>query len=243
MRKAASLKPLFPGLEFSEEGHKYTVDGLVFPSVSSLIKEFYDQFDFDGVSEKYAAKNGFPVEMVRQAWVSENSEANRTGHIVHDFAEKYALGRYINNAVCTPSVPNKQALGVLQYYNDLPSYVEVVDLELKMYSKRYRYCGTADKIFFNRRDNYYVISDWKTNKELFGDPKWARRMKHGVPVNQDNFGKYSLQMSFYQILLEEAGLTVGSRVIVWLNSAGSKLYSAHKTMDLTKELRDWLGKR
>ena len=59
---------------------------------------------------------------------------------------------------------------------------------------------------------------------------------------QDNFGKYSAQFSFYQILLEDMGFEVQARVLVWLNEdkKKKKLYKTFKTKNITSDLRKFL---
>ena len=59
---------------------------------------------------------------------------------------------------------------------------------------------------------------------------------------QDNFGKYSAQFSFYQILLEDMGFEVQARVLVWLNEDKKKkrLYKTFKTKSITSDLRKFL---
>ena len=53
---------------------------------------------------------------------------------------------------------------------------------------------------------------------------------------------YTLQFSFYQILLEQAGFEVQSRVLVHLqeDEKTKKLYKTYKTQNVTEELLEWL---
>lgn len=59
---------------------------------------------------------------------------------------------------------------------------------------------------------------------------------------QDSFGRYSLQLSFYQIILEEHGYEVQARILVHLeeDKKNKKLYKTYKTQDLTEEIKTWL---
>lgn len=52
------------------------------------------------------------------------------------------------------------------------------------------------------------------------------------------YNKYQLQLSFYQILLEQIGLKVSSRKLIWLRPTGK--YELYNTEDYTDVLRDWL---
>lgn len=240
-----SLKGYFPDLEFDEESHTYWVGGEVYPSVSTLLKNFYTPFDQDGVAHGYARKHGFNVDEVKQAWAGKNKRSTDTGSAIHKFGEDYAYHRYFGIGD-KPVVPDKQGLGIVQFFNDLPDYIEVVDLELQMYSNYYAYCGTADIIAYNHKEGYYIILDWKSNETLTSnyntDPLLILPPELGLL--QDNFGKYSCQFSFYQILLEDMGINVGSRVLIWLQEQeDKKLYKTFKTQDVTKHLRQWLETR
>ena len=83
-----------------------------------------------------------------------------------------------------------------------------------------------------------------TNKTLTG--KYGKsplfKINPDRKLTQNNFGKYTLQFSFYQILLEQAGFEVQSRVLVHLqeDEKTKKLYKTYKTQNVTEELLEWL---
>lgn len=62
---------------------------------------------------------------------------------------------------------------------------------------------------------------------------------------QDNLGKYSVQFSFYHLLLEEAGFDIQGRILVHLqeDKKNKKLYKTYKTKDLRSDLKLWLNKK
>ena len=123
----------------------------------------------------------------------------------------------------------------------MPSYIVPVAFELRMYNETYSYAGTCDVLCLDTRDNTLIIFDYKTNKKLKDEEYPPDHVYHISPrhnIRQDNFGKYSLQLSFYQILLESVGFKVKGRVIVWLeeDKPNKKLYQTFKTKDLSQEL-------
>jgi hypothetical protein len=73
-----------------------------------------------------------------------------------------------------------------------------------------------------------------TNKTLTG--KYGKsplfKINPDRKLTQNNFGKYTLQFSFYQILLEQAGFEVQSRVLVHLQE-DEKTKKLYKTLDCT----------
>lgn len=242
------LLETFEDLEFDEPSHKYWIkgkEGIYLPSVSSLIKNFYEEFDSEIEGPKYAKKRGFATEQVLGAWDGENETAIHKGHKVHLFAEDYCNyiyfgGDKLYNPFC------KQSLGVVEFWLNLPEYIVPVAFELRMYHPEYGYSGTADIVCLNMKTGNLIIMDYKTNKELHTDYPYTDKLFHvgeSTGLMQDNFGKYSLQFSFYQILLERAGFKVGGRVLIWLQQEVEKprrLYQTFQTIDLSKELNNLL---
>lgn len=238
------LKSQFIDLEFHELTHTYKVKGKILPSVSSLIKNFYDEFDTKNEAIKYANKRGFEIEDVELSWKGEGDIASTKGTRVHNFGEDYAKWKYFKIGE-KPKPTCKQCLAIIEFWNDLPSYLIPVAFEIQMYSEEYGYCGTADILFYNTLDDTFVLGDYKTNKQLFGNPQFDKPLLHinkEFQLVQNNFGKYTLQFSFYQILLEGIGLEISSRILIWLQESEDKLYTTYRTKDVTKNLKSWMSK-
>src|SRR5690606_19857937 len=186
------LKSNFNKLTFVEETHTYYVDGKILPSVSTLIKDFYKEFDTEGESIRYAEKKGFEIEDVLGAWRGENIESTTKGTKVHLFGEDYVKWKYFEIGE-KPTAFCKQSLAIIQFWNDLPKYLVPVALELQMYNEELGYCGTADILLYNTLEDTFVIADYKTNKELFGNAKYPQKLllhlSDRLDLKQDNFGK------------------------------------------------------
>lgn len=88
-----------------------------------------------------------------------------------------------------------------------------------------------------------LIVTHNTNKSLIDDSKaYLKIIDRKHKLRQDNFGKYTLQFSFYNYLMKEAGFDVQSRILVWLNEDkdSKKLYRTYKTTNLIPELERFL---
>ena len=241
-KERKKLLNFFSKLKFNEEKHEYRVDEKVLPSVSSLLKNFYDEFEKDKVSYNYALKHTFSQEDVLSAWDGENKKSTTEGSRVHLFGEDFATAKYFANSK-TPLPMSKQDLGIIQWWidmiDDTPFLIPLV-LELQMFNLKLGYAGTADIILLDIRDMSLIIADYKTNKELFDN--FAGKKLKIADLLDTNFNKYQLQLSFYQILLEEIGYKIKRRVIIWLkdDKETGKLYQNFPTQDFTKELRQFL---
>lgn len=239
------LKEPFTNVSFQEEGHIYNIEGNKKPikSVSGLLKYLYEPFDTDKIAPKWAKDRGLDVEDVKLAWEGEGDIANAHGTRVHLIGENYVKWRYFGDGE-RPVPIDKQSLGAIQFINDLPDYLVPVATELIMFSPLYWYVGTCDGVLYNTRTGKFIIYDYKTNKALKDDFK-KPLLKYVNPyynLLQDNFGKYSAQFSFYQILLEEVGFEVQGRILVWLkeDKKNKKLYQTFKTENITSDLRLFL---
>lgn len=243
------LKSFYPGLEFFEKEHIYKVDGEQYPSVSGLLTNFYDEFETEVEGISYAQRRGFKVEDVLSAWRGEGEIASERGTEVHIFGEDYVNHIYFGEGEA-PRCGSKQMLGIIDHWNDLPEYLIPVGLELQMYSKRYKICGTSDILLYNLKTGKYRIRDYKTNKDLYSDPYYPPPLLKHLPevydLRDNNFGHYTLQLSFYQVLFEDmTGEEIEGREIVWLqeDKPNKKLYQLLETYDLSRELREWLENR
>lgn len=237
------LNDKFKQLSFNEPNHKYYLNGKPIKySVSGLIANFYEKFDFDDMVDMYANSRGLLPEQVASAWKGINDVSLDLGSNAHAFAEDYVRDDFDSSLL----PENKKELGIVQFWNDISSdNLEILELEQIMCNldeSGYLFSGTPD-ITLRKKDNgHLIIMDWKTNKELFGYT-YNKHLKEPFQyLEENNFNKYQLQLSFYQILLENAGYTVDDRIIIWLDEdkKKKKLYKTYRTEDFTKQLREWL---
>ena len=116
----------------------------------------------------------------------------------------------------------------------------------KLTNLKQNYCGTFDILFYykdptNDENSGLCIFDFKTNKDLRKD--FSRENgKFLLPpfgeLYEESLSFYILQLSCYQIPLEDIGLKVIARRIVWLKDDGS--YELLPLQDVTDRLREVL---
>lgn len=221
------LKDFFKDLKFSEEEHKYTVNGEVIKlSVSSKIKEFYTPFDTEKISAKVAEKTGENQQDIKNKWKQISKEACEHGTEVHLFGELYPFDRTL-----IPNNPKEEA--IKKFWDELPKYIIPVYVELRMYHKIKMYAGTADIILYNTLTGKYIIADYKTNKDLFKNYKEQKLLYPFQDYLETPLNKYQIQLNFYQILLEQVeGIEVSHRRVIWLLPDGNyKLYDCEDLRD------------
>jgi len=222
----------FNDLSFDEPSHIYHWKGIQVPiSVSGKIKEFVKEVDFIAISKKVAEKEGTTPEKVQKRWEHKKRKACRKGTEVHLFGELYPFNRHL-----IPSNGYEEA--VVRFWNDIPDYIVPVVMELQMYHKEFDFAGTSDILLYDTRNDTYIIADYKTNEDLFKNFRGKTLISPFEHLLDNNFNKYQLQLSFYQILFEQLGLKVSKRKLIWLRPSGT--YTMYDTKDYTKELVEHL---
>lgn len=217
----------FNKLEFEPIAHAYTLDGVDMKPVSNVLKNYYEEFDTETASFNYALKTGMTQQTVKDMWKSGSQAACDFGHERHDFGERYFYDRSL-----VPSDGHETA--IVKFWNEIPSHIVPVLCETKVYTKRLRYAGTFDLLLKNTLDGSAIIVDYKTNKDLFKNFRGKMMLPPFDFLLDTPYNHYQLQLSLYQIPLEEIGITVSERWVIWLRADGS--YSKYDTYNYTEHL-------
>ena len=233
MDQLSKLTQPFSSLTFEEKKHRYFVEGKpIKTSVSGLISEFYEHFDAQAVAPFSARKLGITTEEVLKQWADINQESRDRGHRVHNFGELYQFDRSLK-----PSCPQEEA--IVAFWKSLPEHIIPVAAELRMYHFKYLFAGTADIILFDTKTQTYIIADYKTNKDLFKNFKNKTMLAPFEALLDCPLNHYVVQLSYYQLLLEQIGVRVTKRVIIWLGLDGK--FTCINTDDVTSILKTTLN--
>ena len=233
MNYTNKLTKPFNNLTFEEKKHKYFVKGEpIKTSVSGLLSSYYEHFDAKAVAPFSARKLGITTEEVLRQWAEINQESRDRGHRVHNFGELYQFDRSLK-----PSCPQEEA--IVAFWQSIPDHIIPVAAELRMYHFKYLFAGTADIILFDTKTQSYIIADYKTNKDLLKNFKGKTMLAPFQDLLDCPLNHYVIQLSYYQILLEQIGVKVSKRVIIWLGLDGK--FSCIDTNDVTDILKTTLN--
>lgn len=226
----ADILEFFKDLGFKEDGHKYTLDTLTLKfSVSGLIKKYKYPTNWKKVLKESAEKQGLTEKEVSEGWDKAAKIGCDIGNKAHSFGELYPFNRDIE-----PKTGFDKA--IQKFWNDLPDYIVPFLLEVKMYHKGFLFAGTADILLYNTRTGKIIIGDYKTNKDLFKNYKGQKMQGPFSHLLCCPFNHYQLQLSFYQILLEQIpGIEVAGRKLIWLKPNGD--YLLYNLDDYTEVLK------
>lgn len=257
----------FEDLEFFADGHRYLLHGKSLPSVSNVAHRFVKEpFNEQLQAIRYAEKKGETPEYWIQQWRQNSFRATRLGTKTHAYAESLGYLRAgMPERICpsikpqfmpeynflAPIHPKEEA--ALKFMNDLPSCMHLVLNEAMVYSGKNacqeknlkeQLAGTFDMLYYNDGSNGkpagFIILDYKTNANLANESnrKYGRMLL--PPFNdltEEDYSLYSIQLSLYALMLEDIGIPIMARCIVWLRDG---CYQLVPVPDLSEKLRQTL---
>lgn len=225
----------FSKLQFNSEQHEYFFNNIKLTPVTSVIEKFIPKFEPQSAARGVGKREGKSIAEVIAGWKKINRIACDLGTAVHDYAEHYATDVYIKNVQPTPP-SNGFEQGVVDYWNDLPDHMVPVALELRMYSLGLGIAGTLDGLLLDTKAGEYIILDYKTNKDIFKNYNGQMMLYPFHYLLDTPYNHYQLQLSLYQILLENHGYNVSDRVILWVHADGKKdIYHLEDFTEMIKE--------
>lgn len=235
--------------------------------VSNVTHQFVPYSNWDEIAENYAIKHDLTKMEVQERWHYNNIKATNSGTGTHLYGEMWMelfLGHPDNicdiikpqyqDGYLLPHSPKEEAVAL--FNEDIfrtPNMYPVL-AETRVYTGvnknikplRNNYAGTFDILYYFKHPtddskSGLVILDFKTNGELYSQYNIDKKKMLLAPfddmVNQ-NLSIYTLQLSAYQIPLEDIGLKVLGRRIIWLKPDGT--YEKISVPDVTKTLREVL---
>lgn len=221
----------YPGLEFTELTHTYKYNGAVKSSVSNYLKQFIHPFDVIKESNRVALRDNLNPDELRRDWKMDNFFGITKGNKIHFFAEEITD---IKKGIKLIPKDEWQA-GVIQFWIDLPKHYIIVYSELRMYSWYLDICGTCDILLYNTITGKFVLADYKTNKSLFTSFKSLKLFPYNIP--DSNYNKYRVQLSLYEIMLNEIGIELEDRWLIWTKRTNNSLYQTYSVPSLKEDIK------
>jgi len=257
----------FEDLEFYDEGHRYLLHGKQLPSVSNVTHRFIrEPFDEQLQAERYAMRHGQTPQYWVQQWRQNSFRATTLGSKTHAYGESLGYIRAgLPERICpsmrkqymseyrylAPLHPKEEA--VLRFFSQMPPSMHLVLNEARAYSGknpcaekniREQIAGTFDMLYYsdgsNGKQEGFVILDYKTNASLQSDynRRYGRMLRDPFArLTEEDLSLYAIQLSLYSLMLEDIGIPIISRCIVWLKDAD---YEIIPVEDLSSKLRQVL---
>jgi hypothetical protein len=211
-------------LTFEEEKHRYTmkdVNGNIkddFPSVSKVMKIFYDEFPTEEAARNKAKGDPYVMQTLLAEWEEAGKISTNMGSRVHYELEIETLKRgNLNKQVrqpiyeCDMEMIMKGDRMIKAGYKFLKLMEErgavLLDTEIVLGHPELGYTGQPDKVWlmFNKQKTGFgiVITDWKTNKKKNMETNdYTKPMREPFKYLPNNaLGHYNTQLPLYGKLL------------------------------------------
>jgi len=210
-------------LTFEEDEHKYTmldVDGTLrsdFPSVSKVMKLFYDEFPTEKKAFEMSGGNPDETERLLAEWAEKGTKSTNMGSRVHYYLEEHTLKEFnIDKEVRKPifECDAKQIVVSDSMIVGGKNYIELlkergcflIDTEIVLGHPEFGYVGQPDKAWLVLSKNNEIgilITDWKSNQEKNFIKQWyTKPMRYPFQYLPNNaLGHYNTQLPLYGKLL------------------------------------------
>lgn len=210
-------------LTFEEETHTYTMlneDGELrsdFPSVSKVMKLFYDEFPTEQAAFNKAGWDIDEAKRLMEEWAEAGRKSTNLGSRCHFLLEEHTLKEFgIQKEVRQPIfecdaeqiIKSDSMIVAGKKYIDLLKErgCVLIDTEIVLGHPELGYTGQPDKVWLVVGTNGKVgilITDWKSNKpKNFETTRYTKKMKAPFHDLFDNaLGHYNTQLPFYGKLL------------------------------------------
>ena len=225
-------------------------------------------FDEAAQAVEYAKKHGETADFWIKKWRCNSFRATTLGTKTHEYGESLGYlfaghPEFIRDSVrmqynstynyLAPIHPKEEAVEL--FMKELPSSYHLVLNETKVYSGKNpdssknlkeQICGTFDMLYWfdgNGNDSKagFVILDYKTNANLYSEYNRNHGKTLLPPFDnliEEDYGLYIIQLNLYALMLEDIGLPVIARKIVWLKD--DRTYEIVDTPDVSDSLRNIL---
>lgn len=257
----------FAELQFFDDEHRYLLHGRELPSVTNVAHRFVAQpFDEQHQAQRYAERHGQTAEYWMQQWRQNAFRAATLGTKTHAYGEslgylRAGLPERISPSMLPQYMPQYQYLApihpkeeaVRQFFSEMPPSMHLVINEARVHSGknpqpgqnlREQIAGTFDMLYYtdgtNGKPAGYVILDYKTNANLQNDynrTHGRRLLPPFAHLVEEDLSIYAIQLSLYALMLQDIGLPIIARCIVWLTD---NAYQIIPLPDLTTQLRQTL---
>lgn len=215
---------------FIESSHKYYYNNLpVKYSVTQFINKFFEPFDLETISSKYAQKHGLTQEEVLQEWDKKVKIASTTGTIIHSYMENLKRGKIFDLDFSLADKLNirdevQQRTNVLlpqakAFHEDTLNKLFPIKLEYTVGIEDY-IAGNIDMLCWNNTTKEVQIWDYKSVKQINTKPNYYTKNCYYPFDNyfDINYVHYSVQLNIYKNILQRyVDVKIGNCFLVVFN--------------------------
>lgn len=242
----------FTNVEFEEKRHIYTIGKQQLTSVTTLLKKFSPDKDWQEIAEKYAAKNGETAEHWQKQWKQEGTIGREKGSEFHLYAEM-SLANKVHDFDMEKMVRITEECDLVTHFEPYRAMKKMkmmwdvfwlqaqgvlipVRSEFVMGDAELGIGGMIDQLFWNTKMQELQIWDWKTNKKIGMSNKFQNFKAPIQYLDECEYNTYSLQIGIYKYIFEKnVGIKIGTCYIGHFHELNDT-YKIIKARDMSKEV-------
>ena len=156
-------------LLFNEEEHKYTYEGEVMESATTVISALHESFDEDAISKRVAEKKGVTQKSILKEWEKTRTTAQDFGNKLHLYCEnlmvKWGYQKNKTLRTCDKNAREKAYRSGADKFFAEHIHLQPVAAELPLCIPELRLAGTVDGVMVSD-DGKIFLYDWKTSKRI-----------------------------------------------------------------------------
>ena len=245
----------FNSYNFEEKTHSYYYQGKrVNLSVTQYIERFFEPFDRDSISKKYAEKHGLSQQEVIEEWDKKGKVASISGTMIHSYLENAKRGKTFEPDYREAIKENlfdevKERYEILlpqaaAFHQETLGRLFPIHLEYTV-GIRDIIAGNIDMLCWNHKAQEFQIWDYKNLKEYTTRNLYGKHAKESFDYLEDTTQThYSIQLNTYKAILQRVlGIKIGKCYIVHFDyvkpEEGFKIYEC---LNLEKECNIELDK-
>jgi hypothetical protein len=211
-------------LSFEEEGHEYTmmdIDGKLrkdFPSVSKVMKLFYDEFPTEEAARNKAKGDPYVMQTLLAEWEEEGKISTNMGSRVHyeleiETIKRHGLNKVVRQPIyeCDMGMIMKGDRMIKAGYKFLKLMEDrgavLIETEIVLGDPELGYVGQGDTCWLIKNKSKtgygFIITDYKTNKKKNMETNdYTKPMREPFKFLPNNaLGHYNTQLPLYGKLL------------------------------------------
>ena len=202
-------------IAFEDKRHIYFIkdegyENVVFTSGTTFIGQFFEKFDKERISARYAKKHCMKQQDVLDDWEERGRVGREDGTAVHDYAENIVKilrdsDSVDSKAITKVSAEENQRVHNMQLQAEraieyLSRDYEFLEPEMIVASPELKIAGMLDLPAVNKKTGVQVIFDYKTNKAIKTENIWQSGLAPIKHLQDTNFNHYCLQLNLYEYL-------------------------------------------
>ena len=219
-------------VQFYEQAHQYHYDNRRLKSVTGVVSRIYPPFDAATISERCAKSWKMPAEAIRAMWSAQGDATSSFGSCVHTLIESYE--RWGERAL-----PKMKALrDIVESFPWAHTKGLTVHPEALVTCVKRDLTGLADRLV--EKDGTITVADLKLQHSATATSSSCKcSLMPELPASK--IGKAACQMSLYGGMLEESGLTVSDKVVVYVWDGGWTYHAVDRVKDALDRVAEKMG--